>query len=166
MSESLALDGVPFDRRALLRAGLVGGAALAAAAAQATGATGLLERLSAEVGRLGASATPSGVAPTLPSAATWGALVGREVVLTGTGFARSAARVVDVSDVAHPSPHVTLRGDAYSVLFDASFLPAASSAVVTVHHESLDTPTLVLMPVNGDGSWEALVDRRTPVPSL
>jgi hypothetical protein len=93
-------------------------------------------------------------------------LVGQEVVLSGAGFARSTARVLDVADVAHPSPHVALGGEAYSVLFDAPSLPDASSAVVTVRHTSLDAPTLVLMPVNGDGSWEAVVDRRTPVSTL
>jgi hypothetical protein len=166
MSAALALDGSPFDRRALLRAGLLGGAALAVTVADATGATNLIERLSAELERTPGHRPSAAAASSLPSAAIWGALVGQEVVLTVGARAQARARVLDVADIAHPSPHVALGGEAYSVLFDAPSLPDAPSAVVTVQHASLDAPTLVLMPVNGDGSWEAVVDRRTPVSTL
>ena len=163
MSATASFDGSSMDRRALLRFGLLGGAMLAVTAANATGVVSVVEHLSADLGRSSSDAT-SGTS--LPSAATWGALVGQLVDLTGAGFERSSARVLDVADVAHPSPHVRLRGEAYSVLFDAPFLPGEPSAVVTVHHRALDAPTLVLLPVNGDGSWEAVVDRRTHIPTL
>jgi len=166
MSATLTLDGSQFDRRALLRVGLLCGAALAVTAAEATSATSLIERLSTELERTPRHRPSSVAGASLPSAATWGALVGQGVVLSGAGFARSTARVLDVTDIAHPSPHAALGGEAYSVLFDAPSLPDASSVAVTVRHTSLDAPTLVLMPVNGDGSWEAVVDRRTPVSTL
>jgi hypothetical protein len=166
MNATIALAGSPFDRRALLRAGLLGGAALAVAVADATGTTSLIDRLSPDRERNSPHRSAPDAASSLPSAAAWGALVGGEVALTGDGFSRSTARLLDVTDVAHRSAHVSLRGEAYSVLLDAPFLPDAPSAVVTVHHDRLGAPTLVLMPVNGDGSWEAVVDRRTPVSTL
>ena len=162
MSATLALEGSQLDRRALLRAGLLGGAALAVGVAGAAGAAGMIERVAADLGRDAMPRSSSGPATVLPDAATWAALVGHEVVLTGDGLARSSARVVKVTDIAHPSPHVVLRGDAYSLLLDVPSLPDASSVLATIHHPSLDAPTLVLMPVNGDGSWEAVVDRRIP----
>lgn len=154
MSATIAFDGSAFDRRALLRAALLGGAALTVTAAGATGASSLIERVTTGLERSSSS---------LPSAAAWRSLIGQEVVLSGGEFRRSVARVLDVTDVTRPSPGVALRGEAYSILFDVSSQPDASSVAVTVHHEDLGAPTLVLMPVNGDGSWEAVVDRRTLV---
>lgn len=160
MSAAPRADAVAVDRRAVLRAGLLLGATAAVATTVHPGAsthalTGLLPDPSSR-----RTALPTATAA-LPTAAAWEQLLGHEVALTGEGWS-AVAQVVDVRDVAHPSPHVTLHGEAYSVLLDAPSLPAASSLVVGVHHEALGAPVLVVMPVNGDGSWEAIVDRRTP----
>lgn len=161
MTATLAFDESPFDRRALLRAGVLGGAVLVVTAAEATGATHVIDRLAHGTERA-AARRPATASPVLPSAAAWSALVGHEVILTGDRIGRSTAHLVELRDVAHPSPHVRMTGDAYAVRFAIANAPDESSMVVTVHHERLDAPTLVMVPVNGDGSWEAVVDRRTP----
>lgn len=145
----------PLDRRALLRAGLLGAGALAIAISQP------------DIGALAGAGPRAGPAVSgggLPDAAAWELVIGHAVVLTAAGTS-TTAQVVDVRDVAHPSPHVVLRGEAYSVLFAAPFLPPASMVTVSVHHRDLVVPTLVLLPVNGDGSWEAVVDGRQPATS-
>ena len=145
-------------RRALLRAGLVGGAAVVAGAS--------LDGTTRAVARrwpvAGGAAVVTGL---LPAAADWERLVGHEVVLTGAGIGRVLAQVVDVRDVAVPSPGVRLEGDAYSLLLDAPSLPRSSVLQVTVDHEAVGAPALSIVPVNGDGSWEAVVDRRVPIPT-
>lgn len=148
----------PLDRRALLRAGLLGAGVLALATSQPDIA-GLVG-----VGRAGRPIDSRGVGG-LPDAAAWELLIGHEVVLTATAGTRTTAQLVDVRDVAHPSPHVDLRGEAYSVMFDAPSLPPASMVTVAVDHADLAVPALVLLPVNGDGSWEAVVDGRLPATS-
>lgn len=163
MSAAFTQDDVAVDRRTLLRVGLLGGALMAVTAAADTSAiTSVVERLATD--RSAPSAGPSTPSrASLPSAAMWESLVGESVELRGDGFRGSSARVLDVRDVAHASPNVTQRGEAYSVLLDAPSLPDEPSVLVTIRDARLGSPTLVLTPVNGDGSWEAVVDRRTIV---
>ena len=162
MTIALPASTAPLARRTLLRAGLLATAAVAVGVSDRVGvsraAAGVLDRID-----LRGDPRSRAARPVLPGAAAWEQLVGHEVVLLDAAAGRTVGQVVDVRDVAHPSPHVVLRGDAYSVLLDAPSLPDASSVVVTVAHEALGRPTLVLVPVNGDGSWEAVVDRRTPI---
>jgi hypothetical protein len=147
---AIAFDPPVVDRRWVLRAGIAGGAALALSAVEPTWAS------------IGSSSGGStGVGPAaLPSASAWASLVGDEVVMAGRALATTTARVIDVSDVSYPSPAVT--GEAFSVLFDAAGLPAWSAAEVTIYHRRLDAPSIVVLPVYGDGSWEATFDYRTP----
>jgi hypothetical protein len=154
--------GTPIDRRTLLRGGLVGTAALALAAVGQAPGTGLVGDVASRFvgGGLATGRSPA-VAGPLPSAEDWQRIVGHDVTLGLPTGATVGAQVVDVRDVTRPTPHARLEGEAYSLLLDAPSLPDESSVVVSVHHEALDAPSLVLLPVNGDGSWEATVDRRT-----
>lgn len=138
-------DATALDRRRLLQAGL-------AAAA-----------LSVPVVRGGPGRTSGLTAPgSLPTIADWEAVLGDVVTLVGDGF-RLVAQVVDVRDTT-PAVDPAAVGSSYSVLFDIPDVPATGHRVASVHADALTQPfPVVLNPVNGDGSWEFVVDTRQPL---
>lgn len=153
--------GTPIDRRALLRGGLVGAAALGVAAVGRTtpGSAADLAHRALTSARSVTTGVP-GVA-SYPAATAWEQVLGHEVLLIEGAGDRTRAQVVDVRLVPD-SPDVRLEGEAYSVLLDAPRLRPSSARTVAVEHPALAVPSLIIMPVDGDGSWQAVVDRRQP----
>lgn len=159
MSAAMPMDPrVPLDRRALLRGGVLGAAALGLAAVGHGGTAGLAAEFARSVGAaVGPASVARGVA--YPHLAQWEQIVGDHVMLAMAAGGRHRAQVVDVT-AAPDARHAGLEGEAYSVLLDAPRLPPAPSLTVAVRHPAIEVPALDILPVDGDGSWEAVVDTR------